>query len=301
MKLLTMKVDGRLHIGLKMENGVVDLTAAAREQSKYAADFRDIAHSMRSLIGAMDRSLPLIKLMSGSLKEEGLLGQYLVDEEQVEWGPCMPEPGKIICVGLNYRKHAEETNSPIPEYPILFNKFSNTITSHQSAVAIPPVAEKVDYEAELAIVMGRKAASVSREKALDYVFGYCNANDLSARDLQLRTSQWLLGKTCDGFCPIGPYLVTSEEVDNPNELDIACYVNGELRQHSNTSDMIYHCDEIISYVSRHMTLEPGDVILTGTPEGVVMGYPAEKQVYLRAGDRVEIEIEKLGTLSNSMA
>ncbi|WP_054956790.1 fumarylacetoacetate hydrolase family protein [Paenibacillus dakarensis] len=300
MKLLTMKVDGRLHIGMKLEKGVVDLTAAGA-QSTDAPDLGDMTSSMRSLIGSMERSLPSIRQRAETLEKEGGLERYLVDEEQIEWGPCIPEPGKIICVGLNYRKHAEETNSPIPESPILFNKFSNTITAHQSTVAIPPVAEKVDYEAELAIVIGRKAASVSREEALDYVFGYCNANDLSARDLQLRTSQWLLGKTCDDFCPIGPYLVTSDEVGNPNMLDIACYVNGELRQHSNTSDMIYHCDEIISYVSRHMTLEPGDVILTGTPEGVVMGYPPEKQMYLKAGDTVEIEIEKLGTLRNIMA
>jgi len=132
------------------------------------------------------------------------------------------------------------------------------------------------------------------------VFGYCPANDLSARDLQLRTSQWLLGKSLDGFAPIGPYLVTADEVGDPNRLGIRCRVNGELRQNSNTADMIFKCDELISYISRHMTLEPGDVVLTGTPEGVVLGLPPERQIYLRPGDVVEIEIEKLGTLQNRL-
>src|SRR5690606_16772336 len=208
---------------------------------------------------------------------------------------------KIICVGLNYRKHAEETNAPIPQYPILFNKFNNTLTGHGHEVPLPiKVTSKVDYEAELVIVIGKEAKYVAKENALDYVFGYCNVNDLSARDLQMLTPQWLLGKTCDGFSPLGPYLVTADEVGNPNDLSIRCIVNGEVRQSSNTSDMIFHCDEIVSYISQHMTLVPGDIILTGTPEGVVLGYPEAKQVYLQDGDVVTIEIEKLRSLTNRM-
>ncbi|QTH46689.1 fumarylacetoacetate hydrolase family protein [Cohnella sp. LGH] len=222
----------------------------------------------------------------------------LISEEELSFGPCVPAPQKIICVGLNYRRHAEETNSPIPEYPILFNKFNNSLTGHQASVAVPGVTAKLDYEAELAIVIGRRAKNVSRDEALDYVFGYTAVNDLSARDLQLRTQQWLLGKSCDGFCPIGPYLVTADEIGDPNRLAIQSIVNGEIRQDSNTSDMIFACDEIVSYISRHMTLEPGDVILTGTPEGVVLGLPAERQVYLKPGDEVSICIEKIGTLTN---
>ncbi|MNZ86756.1 Ureidoglycolate lyase [compost metagenome] len=150
------------------------------------------------------------------------------------------------------------------------------------------------------IVIGKKAKDVSKENALSHVFGYCNVNDLSARDLQLRTHQWLLGKSCDKFSPLGPYLVTADEVGNPNDLEIKCLVNGEVRQHSNTSDMVFYCDEIVSYISQHMTLVPGDIILTGTPEGVVLGYPPEKQVYLKAGDQVTIQIEKLGSITNTM-
>ena len=147
-------------------------------------------------------------------------------------------------------------------------------------------------------MIGKEAKYVSKEDALGYVFGYSNVNDLSARDLQLRTHQWLLGKSCDDFSPLGPYLVTADEVGNPNDLSIKTTVNGEVRQSSNTSDMIFHCDEIVSYISQHMTLVPGDIILTGTPEGVVLGLPEDQQVYLKPGDVVTIEIEKLGALTN---
>jgi 2-keto-4-pentenoate hydratase/2-oxohepta-3-ene-1,7-dioic acid hydratase in catechol pathway len=180
----------------------------------------------------------------------------------------------------------------------LFNKFDNTLTGHKSEIPVPKVTNMLDYEVELGIVIGQKAKNVKEEEALDYVFGYCAVNDLSARDLQMRTHQWLLGKSCDKFSPIGPYLVTSDEVGNPNDLALKTYVNGELRQDSNTSDMIFSCAEIVSYISRHMTLEPGDIILTGTPEGVVLGYPEEKQVYIKPGDEVTVEIEKLGSLTN---
>lgn len=194
--------------------------------------------------------------------------------------PCLQNPGKIICVGTNYRRHAREVGLPIPEYPLLFSKFNSSLSAHGQAVAIPYGALQVDYEAELAFVIGKTARHVAREDALHHVFGYCNANDLSARDWQMRTGQWLLGKTCDGFCPLGPYLVTADEIADPNALGIRTFVNDELRQNSNTQDMIFHCDELISYISRHMTLSPGDVVLTGTPEGVILGYPEERRVWL---------------------
>lgn len=225
---------------------------------------------------------------------------YMLEEASLTLGPCVTHPNKIICVGLNYRKHAEETNSPIPEFPVLFNKFNNTLAGHGQEVPLPRVSQKVDYEAELVIVMGKEAKYITKEEALSHVFGYCSVNDLSARDLQMRTQQWLLGKSCDKFSPLGPYLVTSDEVGDPNQLEIKCIVNGEVRQNSNTSDMIFKCDEIVSYISQHMTLVPGDIILTGTPQGVVLGYPQDKQVYLKDGDQVTIQIEKLGSLTNTM-
>ncbi|MDF2659598.1 MAG: 5-carboxymethyl-2-hydroxymuconate isomerase, partial [Paenibacillus sp.] len=227
-------------------------------------------------------------------------GAEWLDAASVSYGPCVTRPEKIICVGLNYRKHAEETNAKIPEFPILFNKFNNTLNGHGHDVELPVTSKEVDYEAELAIVIGRRTKHVSEEQALDSVFGYASANDISARDLQLRTNQWMLGKVCDGFTPIGPELVTADEIADPNQLNIRTVVNGEERQNSNTSDMIFNCKQIISYISRHFTLEPGDIILTGTPEGVVLGYPPEKRVYLQPGDVVTVEIENLGSVTNKM-
>ncbi|MFD0871494.1 MULTISPECIES: fumarylacetoacetate hydrolase family protein [Paenibacillus] len=297
MKLLTFRLDGEYRLGVKTEAGVIDVQAAAAH-SGYN-DNKLPATIMDAITWGEDAVSAISKLIE-TVASKGEDQPYLLDESKLEFGPCVTHPNKIICVGLNYRKHAEETNAPIPKYPILFNKFNNTLTGHGHDVTLPKVSTKVDYEAELVIVIGKKTKDVSKEQALSHVFGYCNVNDLSARDLQLRTPQWLLGKTCDDFSPLGPYLVTSDEVGNPNDLKIECYVNGEVRQSSNTADMIFHCDEIVSYISQYMTLEPGDIILTGTPEGVVLGYPEDKQVYLQDGDTVTIQIEKLGQLTNRM-
>lgn len=293
MKLVTLNQNGVLSLGVKIDEGIVDVAAALLEQPN-----KEIGDA--SVMNIINGGKAAVQGLEAYIQQLPLADQpsYLLNEDDVVWGPCVTQPSKIICVGLNYRKHAEETNSPIPQYPILFNKFSNTLAAHQQEIAVPKVTEKLDYEVELAIVIGEKAKYVSKEQALNYVFGYCTVNDLSARDLQMRTPQWLLGKSCDHFSPLGPYLVTAEEVGNPNQLVLKTTVNGETRQNSNTSDMIFHCDEIVSYISQHMTLEPGDVILTGTPEGVVIGYPPEKQVYLKAGDEVSVTIEKLGTLTN---
>lgn len=293
MKLVTIDKNGRMALGIKSDQGIIDVELASRQLNVVVP-----SNVMEAIEGGHAALESLQKLLDG-IPSNGQ-ANYLLEESAISWGPCVTEPKKIICVGLNYKKHAEETNAAIPEYPILFNKFHNTLTGHRQNIKVPDITEKMDYEAELVIVIGKKAKAVPKEKALDYVFGYCNVNDLSARDLQLRTSQWMLGKICDDFSPLGPYLVTADEVGNPNNLKIKTTVNGEVRQNSNTSDMIFHCDEIVSYLSRHFTLYPGDIILTGTPEGVVLGYPPEKQVYLRAGDEVSIEIEKLGKLTNRM-
>lgn len=226
------------------------------------------------------------------------LESYAVNPADVKYLPCVPRPGKVICIGLNYRKHAEETRAAIPTSPIVFSKFANAIAAHEADIPLPKHAEEIDYEGELCIVIGQRTEDVSREAALSHVFGYCVANDVSARDLQRRTSQWLLGKTFDRFAPMGPDLVTADEVGDPNALMIRTLVNGEVRQNSNTADMIFHCDELISYLSQYIALQPGDVILTGTPEGVILGYPKEERVWLKAGDEVTITIENLGTLSN---
>ncbi|MEK3724867.1 fumarylacetoacetate hydrolase family protein [Paenibacillus sp. FSL H8-0034] len=301
MKLLTFIEEGQQKLGVKTEQGIVHITAALEEIP--ALEGQVVPQTVHEVIdGGADALAALAAYVDQVLSaaDRGPSAHVLVESE-LTLGPCVTHPNKIICVGLNYRKHAEETNAPIPQYPILFNKFNNTLTGHGADVSLAErVTSKVDYECELVIVIGTKAKYVTKEDALSHVFGYCNVNDLSARDLQLRTQQWLLGKSLDGFSPLGPYLVTADEVGDPNNLGIRTLVNGEQRQNSNTSDMIFHCDEIVSYISQHMTLVPGDIILTGTPEGVVLGLPEDKQVYLKDGDVVTIEVEKLGTLTNRM-
>lgn len=298
MKLLTFTENEQNRLGIFTEQGVlhVDRAAAALYPQGHT-----IPLQVMDAISAGNSAIEQLQQLAADTLASPEASMYFSSQSDLELEPCVTNPGKIICVGLNYRKHAEETNAPIPSFPILFNKFSNTLTADGKDVTLPSaVTSQVDYEAELVIVIGKTAKNVDKANALDHVFGYCCVNDLSARDLQMRTSQWLLGKCCDGFSPLGPYLVTADEVGNPNDLQIKCTVNGEVRQSSNTSDMIFHCDEIVSYISKHMTLSPGDIILTGTPEGVVLGYPEDKQVWLKDGDIVTIEIEKLGSLTNRM-
>lgn len=221
-------------------------------------------------------------------------------QTEVRFLPAVLHPGKLVCIGLNYKKHAEETNMPLPKQPVVFSKFSDSAAAHGDIIPYPSETKQLDYEAELAIVIGSTASNVSEEEALDYVFGYCCANDLSARDLQMTSGQWLLGKTGDGFAPIGPYIATADEISDPDALRISARINGKTVQDSNTSDMIFSCREIIAYISKHFTLRPGDVILTGTPEGVVFGQPETARVWLKTGDEVTISIEGLGELTNTI-
>jgi 2-keto-4-pentenoate hydratase/2-oxohepta-3-ene-1,7-dioic acid hydratase in catechol pathway len=226
-------------------------------------------------------------------------GRAPIDVSRLRLGPPVPHPGKILCVGLNYRRHAQETGMKIPTSPVLFSKFGNAITGPDAEVAVPPEVEQLDYEAELVVVVGRRARRVSEARALDHVLGYTSGNDLSARALQKRTGQWLLGKTLDGFLPIGPELHTADAVPDPQALGVRCWLNGELRQDSNTADMIFSVAEIISYASTYFTLEPGDVIATGTPEGVILGM--EEKRWLRAGDELAVEVGPMRRLVTRLA
>ena len=222
----------------------------------------------------------------------------LLPEQGLEIGPCVPYPPKIICIGLNYRRHAIESGMAIPTIPIAFTKYNNTLTGYGYDVPLGAEGVEFDYEVELGVVIGQKCKHVSREEALDQVLGYCVANDLSCRDLQFMSSQWLMGKSLDAFLPLGKYLVTADEVGDPQSLQLTCYLNGEQRQNSNTADMVFSVAEIIAFLSKYMTLEPGDLILTGTPEGVIMGMKEKK--WLQPGDLVKVEIEKLGYTENKM-
>jgi 2-keto-4-pentenoate hydratase/2-oxohepta-3-ene-1,7-dioic acid hydratase in catechol pathway len=235
-------------------------------------------------------------LVDAALKSTAARAAF-VSEADIEYGPIVTRPEKIVCVGLNYRRHAKEVNLPIPAQPVLFSKFNNALSAHKGAIKLPvEIATKFDYETELVIVMGRKAKNVPESGALSYIAGYCTGNDFSARDLQFdRGGQWMVGKTPDQFAPLGPYMVTADQID-PDQLKIECRVNGEMRQSSNTNDFIFNAAQMVTYISRHLTLAPGDIIFTGTPEGVIMGYPKEKQVWLKAGDQITCSVEKLGVL-----
>jgi 2-keto-4-pentenoate hydratase/2-oxohepta-3-ene-1,7-dioic acid hydratase in catechol pathway len=211
-------------------------------------------------------------------------------------GLSIERPGKIICVGLNYRDHAEETGAELPKAPLLFAKWANTLIGPGDPIVIPPEVHEADYEAELGVVIGRTTSRVSEAGALDAVRGYICVNDVSARDLQFGDGQWTRGKSVDTFCPVGPELVPREEVDDPQALGIRCLVNGEALQDSTTANMIFSVAEIIAYVSRTITLEPGDLIATGTPAGV--GIARDPKVLLDDGDEVTIEIDGLGRLTN---
>ena len=227
-------------------------------------------------------------------------GTAVYDIDGVERHAPVTNPEKIVCVGLNYRDHAEEGDNPIPETPVLFSKFPTTITGPDSTISwSPDLTEKVDYEAELVVVIGREARRVDQDDAFDYVGGYLVGNDVSARDLQHGDGQWVRGKSLDSFAPIGPELVTADEAPDPHDLDIWTEVNGERLQDSSTSNFIFGVDEIVSFCSQAFTLKPGDLIFTGTPPGV--GVYREPPVLLEDGDEVTVGIEGLGELTNDCA
>ena len=293
MTFITISRKGEYSLGVKTERGILDVKAASKLLKKKAPTQID------DLIRGGDQGLTA--LVKAALKSSRTKKVFL-DEAKIEFGPCVTKPEKLLMMGFNYRKHAVETNTPLPTSPVLFSKFNNSLAGHNAVIKLPThVATKFDYEVELVVIIGKTACRVSEEEALSYVFGYCTGNDLSARDLQMKTSQFLLGKSLDGFAPVGPYLVTADQIGDPNKLKVECYVNGELRQSSNTDDMIFSVAHFISYASQHLTLKPGDMLFTGTPEGVILGMPPEKQVWLKAGDKVATVIEKLGELKFSFA
>ena len=281
MKLFNYKKGNQICLAIKSDRGIIPVGNGA--DGAVPATMEQVIAGGQSSLRALEQ---LAQNASAVLPEEGLA-----------YAPCVTHPEKILCVGINYTEHGNECHIELPTHPILFSKFNNALAAHHQRIRLPKTAVKFDYEAELVVIMGKEASNVSKQDALSYVFGYSVGNDLSARDLQLRTPQWLLGKTCDGFAPVGPYIVTADEID-PSHLDIRCEVNGEMRQHANTDRMIFDCATIISYASQYMTLKPGDLIFTGTPSGVILGYPEATQAWLKPGDTVSVTIEHLGTLTN---
>ena len=295
VKLLSIRnADGVESLGVVTADGVVDVRATAKKLGLAAPLTLD-----ELLQDGQGDALD--KIVAGAKKS----GVALLAEASITHGKLFSHPGKIVCVGLNYRAHAKEVGMQEPRVPPLFNKFDNSLAGQNCVIKLPAkeISTKFDYETELLIVIGKEARNVSEADALNYVAGYCTSNDFSSRDLQLElpSGQWMIGKTLDNYAPIGPYFVSADLVGNPNNLKIQTHVNGELRQSSNTSDFIFNTQQMISYISKHFTLAPGDIIFTGTPQGVIAGMPKDKQVWLKAGDKITSSIEKLGELSFSLA
>ena len=218
--------------------------------------------------------------------------------DDIRWAPAVTNPGKIIAIGLNYQDHAKESKGKVPAFPLVFAKFPSSLLGHKEPITWEEKAtRKVDFEAELAVVLQRRVRNCSEEDAMDAVFGFACANDVSARDLQFGDGQWVRGKSLDTFCPLGPWVVTKDEIPDPQDLGIRCLVNGELMQDSRTSRMFFPVSRLISLLSRYFTLFPGDIILSGTPAGV--GAFRDPSIYLKDGDEVIVEIDGIGRLINT--
>ena len=288
MRLTCYQSDAGVKLGIVTERGVLDVSAAAQASGADCPAAPDDFYAQ-----GLD-ALPALRALADAAHDDAL---YL-DEADLTYAPVVPNPGKILCVGLNYQRHAEETGMDAPEYPVLFSKFNNAIAAPNEDIPLQADWTTVDYESELGVVIGATARNVSVDDALGCVLGYCNMNDISERDLQMRSGQWLLGKTLDKFLPLGPYVVTADEISDPQNLSVKGWLNGEARQDSNTSDMIFSVAEVIAYASQVMTLSPGDVISTGTPEGVIMGM--SPRVWMQPGDEYVVEVQGLGKLVNRM-
>lgn len=304
MRLVTFEDEAKQpRLGARIDRLVVDLNAAHRaavEERGGKASAELIPPGMLGFLGAGE---PAVAAATEALALVARIGAAAACErrlarpgETVRLMAPVPRPTKLILVGLNYRDHAEETKLKIPEVPAIFSKYPNSVIGPGDAIKIPKVSHMIDYEAELAFVIGRAGRDIPRERAMDYVAGYTIVNDVSCRDYQMKTGQWMIGKTFDTFAPMGPCLVTRDEIPDPHNLDISLYLNGQRMQHSNTRNLIFKTEDLIVFLSQVFTFEPGDVVSTGTPSGV--GFTRKPPVFMKPGDRVRVEIQGLGALEN---
>lgn len=315
MKLVTFAHRGVQRVGLLDSESIIDVNRAYATMLAQRGDLRACAMAeaivpaeMIGILEAGERGLAAIRevlgyvhaaLSSGEQAQTLRRDGVVFSTSEVTLKAPIPRPGKLILLGLNYRDHAEETGQKIPEVPTLFSKYNNSVIGPGEPILIPHATEQIDYEAEFAFVIGRRGRDIARERALDYVAGYTIVNDVSARDYQFVTSQWMVGKTFDTHCPMGPALVLKDEIPDPHNLDLHLTIGGEVLQKSNTNQLIFKIPETVEYLSRIMTLEPGDVISTGTPAGV--GFTRKPPRWLRPGETVRIEIAGLGVLENPVA
>jgi 2-keto-4-pentenoate hydratase/2-oxohepta-3-ene-1,7-dioic acid hydratase in catechol pathway len=277
MKLATFKADGRERVGVVSGDGMVEVT--------------DLASNMIALITDWDA---LHEQVVRRLKDER--AHYALKD--VTFCAPVPRPQKVMAIGLNYADHIKESGAQTPEKQIWFAKLGHAVNGPHDPIQIPRVSKAIDWEAELVFVIGRRCRHVTKEKARDVIFGYACGNDVSVRDWQFHTPQWLIGKSFDTHAPIGPWIVTSDEIGDPHALGIRCLVNGETKQNSNTKNLVFDCFDQVAYLSQAMTLEPGDMIFTGTPGGV--GQSMKPPQFLKAGDTVRVEIDKIGAIEAKM-
>jgi acylpyruvate hydrolase len=312
MRLVTYQHERQSRVGAQLEGQIVDLNRAYQALLNHSSNIDELAVAdvrvpadMIGLLRGGEISLRAAREAAAFVREQltasdnspGLEG-IVYTMERVSLLPPVLHPSKVICLGLNYRAHAAEAGMAVPEYPVLFHKVAGSLIGHNQPIVVPRISSKIDYEGELAIIIGRRGKYIAEDEALFYVAGYTVANDVSARDLQFRTSQWTTGKMLDTFGPLGPALVTRDEVADPNALSIKTTLNGQVMQDGNTADMIFRVPFIVSYISEIVTLEPGDVILTGTPPGI--GNTRTPQVFMKPGDTITVEIEGLGKLTNPL-
>lgn len=287
MKFVRFKYKSKMGIGILDEEQIVDLTGFSKSNLEY-----NFPNSIEQLIETSEKTLPLIN----HLLESEDVGEYSISISDVDILSPLVKPEKIVCVGLNYLDHCKETGLEVPKSPVIFFKFANAIIGEGDSIEIPINSNQVDYEAEFAIVIGKEGKSIQEEEAYKYIFGYTIMNDVSARDQQFSDGQWSRGKSADTFAPIGPSIVTKNEISDPHNLNISLALNGTVMQDSNTSNLIFNIPYIISYLSQSITLKPGDIIATGTPPGVGMG--RKPKVWLKDKDEISITIEGIGTLHN---
>jgi 2-keto-4-pentenoate hydratase/2-oxohepta-3-ene-1,7-dioic acid hydratase in catechol pathway len=305
MYFSTAKFNNKLFIGCKIEDYLIHLAKAYQYFVQKA--FPEWLEGMRSLLAQGESGIEKVKELKDEIRNilstpeeyKRMLSEGIIHNiKDVQIMAPILDPGKIICIGLNYKDHCLEQNVPIPKSPILFSKFSTAIIGPEDKIVRPKLTEQLDFEGELAFIVGRKGRHIQVEQAMNYVAGYTIMNDVSARDIQFSDRQWLRGKTFDTFAPMGPFLVTKDEVKDPHNLDIKVKVNHKIMQQSNTKNMIHKIPYLVNFISQVVTLSPGDVVATGTPAGV--GVFRKPPVFLKDGDEIVIEIERLGLLRNTV-
>lgn len=286
MKLVTFNKNKQDYVGAVVDEKVVNLNQLLGKPSL-------------TMLGLVERGLSYVKEIEvkiSDISEREEKGLVLPLDELVLKAP-LPNPGKVVCVGLNYMDHCREQNVEPPKAPLIFSKWSSCVVGPKENVILPKESTQVDYEAELGVIFGSKAKHIKEADVYSQIFGYVIVNDISARDVQFSDGQWARGKSYDTFAPCGPYLVTADEINDPQNLSISCKVNGKVLQDSNTNEMIFNIKEVVSYLSKGFTFNPGDLLSTGTPDGV--GVFRDPQIFLEDGDEMVIEIEGLGTLVNT--